>query len=229
MDGSAAKSMRRRLAICSGLQADAQRRSCRLPCRRPFQARTLGPARLPLSIDTAPPNVLPQLRVRRQLRRLRSPGSMIGVPLSCGRAIVNVTAAHGRIATQLAGDGRGFSLEAACDLPHTDTFGAKQRDLLPLGKAQVALRLRNQFDGWHPATLPEPTRPDRLRHASLDACLLAGEALSDKLPEHRDGLATGHARSPERPYSGTDGAPAAAMLLRCHRNPLLAVGVATTG
>src|SRR5918993_1156840 len=39
---SSGKSIGKRWAICSGLQALAHRRSCRWPCRRPFQA-TAGP------------------------------------------------------------------------------------------------------------------------------------------------------------------------------------------
>src|SRR3954454_13286342 len=42
MVSSSGKSSRRRRAICSGLHAVAQRRSCRRPCRRPFHMTT-GP------------------------------------------------------------------------------------------------------------------------------------------------------------------------------------------
>src|SRR4051812_41388015 len=42
MVSSSGKSSRKRRAICSGLQAVAQRRSCRRPCRRPFHGTT-GP------------------------------------------------------------------------------------------------------------------------------------------------------------------------------------------
>ena len=53
---SPGKSSRRRWAICCGLHALAQRRSCRGPCRRPFQG-TVGPGTAaPLGAATMPDN-----------------------------------------------------------------------------------------------------------------------------------------------------------------------------
>src|SRR5215210_5700377 len=54
MVSSSGKSIRSRRAICSGLHALAQRRACRGPCRRPFQA-TAGPTTAaPPGVATAP-------------------------------------------------------------------------------------------------------------------------------------------------------------------------------
>src|SRR3954452_8329312 len=54
MVSSPGKSIRRRREICSGLHALAQRRCCRRPCRRPFQA-TAGPTTAaPPGVATAP-------------------------------------------------------------------------------------------------------------------------------------------------------------------------------
>src|SRR3954468_23926480 len=54
MVSSSGKSSRKRRAICSGLHAVAQRRSCRRPCRRPFHGTTGPRTAAPLGATTIP-------------------------------------------------------------------------------------------------------------------------------------------------------------------------------
>src|SRR3954447_14363891 len=54
MVSSSGKSSRKRRAICSGLQAVAQRRSCRRPCRRPFHGTTGPRTAAPFGAITRP-------------------------------------------------------------------------------------------------------------------------------------------------------------------------------
>src|SRR5574341_2267376 len=68
MVASSGKSIRSRLAICSGLHAAAQRRSVRRPWRRPIQ-RTAGPG-------TAVPSVVAITLASRSCTELRSVSSV---------------------------------------------------------------------------------------------------------------------------------------------------------
>src|SRR3954449_6728462 len=54
MVSSSGKSSRKRRAICSGLHAVAQRRSCRRPCRRPFHGTTGPCTAAPFGATTIP-------------------------------------------------------------------------------------------------------------------------------------------------------------------------------
>src|SRR4051794_19413338 len=54
MVSSSGKSSRKRRAICSGLHAVAQRRSCRRPCRRPFHGTTGPRTAAPFGAITRP-------------------------------------------------------------------------------------------------------------------------------------------------------------------------------
>ena len=162
---SSGKSIGRRRAICSGLQALAHRRSCRGPCRRPFQA-TAGPGTgTPLGATTTPANlsshISAQGRVEGKLRRLRAPGRSLGMPLGGRRAILQPTAAGGCVAPQLPGDRRGGSTEPAPDLLHGMALDPQKRNLLTLQQRQVSPgeRLgRGSEHRWgHAACLSEPS------------------------------------------------------------------------
>src|SRR3954470_19291904 len=81
MVSSSGKSTGKRRAICSGLQAFAHRRSCRGPCRRPFQA-TVGPG------TAAPPGATtaPVSRSSTEVRNAAFSASFVGLGRRAARS-----------------------------------------------------------------------------------------------------------------------------------------------
>ena len=69
---------------------------------------------------------------------------------------------RGRRAAQMPGD-----------LPHPVAVSAADSDLLPLTEGQVTARMRQEIRRRHAATLAEPPRPDRRRHARHHPGILA--------------------------------------------------------
>ena len=63
------------------------------------------------------------------------------------------------------------------------TSGEQHRDLLALGKGQIAPRHRREGERRHPATLAKPPDTNTRQHTRLDRSLLTRCASSDRLPE----------------------------------------------
>src|SRR5438093_765469 len=111
---------------------------------------------------------------------------------------------------QLPRDRRRRTTQTAGDLTDTAHTSMKDRDLLPLRERQVTPRDWDQADRGHAGTLAEPSRADRLRHASLRGGVLAGAPASNCRPESLPVLPSRHRR------------PA----WRSHRRPPRSIGLA---
>src|SRR5690606_14598749 len=128
-------------------------------------------------------HILPQPVVGGRLAHLGAAGGPVGVPLGHRGPVVQPAAAGRGVAPQLPRDRRRRPAQLASDLSHPAPLGAQHSDLLTLGKRQIAARRRIETDRRHPATLTEPSRSQRLRHAARDGGILAGQPLGDLPPE----------------------------------------------
>jgi hypothetical protein len=165
-------------------------------------------------------HIAAQHRAHGELGGLRAPRAPVGMPLR-GRGPVLESAAAGRgVAPQFPGDRRRRPTELARDLPHPGATGAQDRDLLPLGKRQVAPGRRSESDRRHPATLPKPPDANRGRRARLRRRILARQPSSDRRPEPLTMLEPAHRRTPRRPHRRPP-SPIRTPPPRCaHRNSL---------
>ena len=105
-------------------------------------------------------HVLAQGTVAGELGDLGPAGAPLGVPLGGRRPIDDMPAAGRRIAPQLTRDRRGRATHTAGDLAHPVLLDTQDGDLLAFGERQVTPRERGERDRWHPASVPEPARPD---------------------------------------------------------------------
>ena len=148
-------------------------------------------------------HVGPQHRVRRELRRLRATGRPLRVPLGRGRPVLEAATPRRRIAPQLPRDRGRRPPEPAGHLAHAVTLRPQQGDLLPFREGQVApgerLRRPRQVRRRHPARLPEPAEPDRLRDPHLHRRVLARQTCRDERPEPPPILTPRYPRPPRRP------------------------------
>src|SRR5579859_2859763 len=103
----------------------------------------------------------PQRLVHRQLGGLRTPGAPISVPLRRRRPVLQVPAAGRSIAPQLPRDRGSRAAGSPGDLPHPAPMRPQDRDLLPLGKGQVARRHGALGDRRHATSFAEPPRANR--------------------------------------------------------------------
>ena len=124
----------------------------RAPCRRPS-------SRLPRPVSAALPNchwpkdlrlawprdhasqsflhISPQCRIGRQLRRLRAPGSPLGMPLRGGCPILQPTTARCRISSKLARDRRRAPPHLSANLPHPAALRAQYCEILPFSQREM--------------------------------------------------------------------------------------------
>jgi hypothetical protein len=79
-------------------------------------------------------HVLPQSRIRHQLRRLRTLGCLLRLPLRHHGAILRLAAPGRRVPAQFTRHCRRIAADAAGDLAHPLVLGLEQRDLLALGE-----------------------------------------------------------------------------------------------
>ena len=146
-------------------------------------------------------DVLPQSQVGGQLRRLRAAGGAVGMPLRGGGTVLKASAARRRVAPQLSREGGRRPFEPARDLAHAMTLSSQERDLLALGKGQIAPRRRlcrwREMRWWHAAGLPEPPGPHGWRYLRLRRRVLARVPRCDRRPEQA-AIAAGHYRRPGR-------------------------------
>ena len=131
-------------------------------------------------------NMATQLWADDQLGRLRPLGHKVGFPLRDRCPIVELATACCSIARQLSRAGRGASAQTASYLPHTDVLGSQQGNLLALCEGQVPLGARRRHEQWHAATMPEPARASRLRHADGFSGFLAPDSGGNLLPDAYD-------------------------------------------
>ncbi len=203
MVSSSGKSTRSRLAICSGLH-DWPTGGLAGGRGDGRSSGPAGPAPAPVGRGDHPGqavlHVVAQRLVRGELGHLGPATAPFGMPLR-GRGPVRrrVTASRG-VAAKFPRDRRRRPAHPAGDLAHPQLLRAQDRDLLTLSQRQVPPRQRGQHDRRHPASLTEPPRPDRLRHASHDRRVLARHAASDRLPEPNPVLAPSSRRPAWRPY-----------------------------
>jgi len=93
-------------------------------------------------------------------------------------------AAPGRgIAAHLTRNRPGVTVDRAGDLAHALVLGLEQRDLLTLSERQVPARRLGQAQRRHPASVAEPARPDRPRHAHRLRSLDRRHPRRDQPPE----------------------------------------------
>src|SRR5829696_546644 len=109
-------------------------------------------------------HVLAQPLVRNQLRRLGALGHQFRLPLRDRSAVVELAAASGCVATQLARDRRRRAAQSTSGLSDARALDPENRDLLPLPERQVATGQRSKIDRWHAATVAKPPAAHRLRH-----------------------------------------------------------------
>src|ERR1700733_7794305 len=128
-------------------------------------------------------HIAPQLRVDRELGRLRPLGAPVGMRLRGRGPILRPAAAECRVTLQLSGDRRRRTTQLTRDLPDPTTPCEQDRDLLPLDERQITPRHRRKIERRHPATLAEPPDTNARQHTRLDRSLLARCPPSDRLPE----------------------------------------------
>jgi hypothetical protein len=148
-----------------------------------------------------PLDVVAQPVVGGEFRGLATSCGPLGLPLRGRGAILQLAATRGGVTTQLTRDRRRITAQTPGDLPHPVVLCPQDRDLLTLDERQIASRRLGQTYRWHPATVTEPTRPHRLRHAARIGGLLALHAFGDPLPElplHPSLVDTWPARRPHR-------------------------------
>src|SRR3954453_18100055 len=164
---SSGKSMSNIAKICCRLPAVPHLRPGRRGLLRPFHGLAAGPA-------TAVPSGRRTVPARRSCTYSRSRSSAAslavlgrratssGLPLRDRRSVLELAATRGRVASQLTRDRRRRPADLPRDLPDALAFGAQQRDLLALGKAQVPARVGIAQECRHPATFSEPSAASRL-------------------------------------------------------------------
>ena len=134
------------------------------------RTRHRGPVGPPDLAGEAVLHVLAQSVVGGELGRLGTTRHQLGLPLRHRRPVLQLAAARGRVAPQLARDRRRRPADLTRDLAHALAFGAQQRDLLALCEAQVPARDRvaagtspsrhaHETTGRQPLTRPRPRAP----------------------------------------------------------------------
>src|SRR5947207_817155 len=106
----------------------------------------------------------PQLRVHRELRRLRSSGATLSMPVSGRGSIFNSAASSRSVALQLSGDCRRGTTELTRDLAHPGATSEQHRDLLTLSERQIAPGHRREGERRHAATLAKPPDTNARQH-----------------------------------------------------------------
>src|SRR3982074_1999783 len=167
---SSGKSIGKRRAICSGLQAFrpspilAQGRPAVFPpdgattnARAAWRRHNSGKAFF---------HITAQGGVERKLGRLGAAGRSICVPLSGRAPVSHLAAVGGCIAIKLSGDCRASPPEATPNLPYGMTLRIEKRNLFALRKRQVPPRerlcRRSEHRWWNAARLSEQSRSDSL-------------------------------------------------------------------
>ena len=198
---SSGKSTRSRFAICSGLHAVAHRRSCAASVSPTDPPHLGGPA-------TGSPSGRSIMPARRSCTYSRSRSLATSFAVfgrrarrsACHCAVdARYSSRHvrgRRVAPQLPRDRRRRPAELAGDLAHPEPLRVQDRDLLTLGERQVAARHRRRARSAHATSVPEPSRPDRRRHADLQRPRPRSTALGDRRPEPHPVLASPAAAAP---------------------------------
>src|SRR5690606_5898977 len=145
-------------------------------------------------------HILSQQVVRGELGGLGPLGPAVRAPPRSRGPVVELAAPAGGVAPQLPRDRRWRAAQPAGDLTNPRPPGPHQRDLLPLIQRQVPTRQRHATDISHPASLTEPPRSNRLRHAHAQRRLLAGDTLGDQPPERPPLLPAPRGRSARRTH-----------------------------
>ena len=189
------------VAICSGLQAVPHRRSCAAPVAATLP-RHVRPGDRPSRRRRRPPRP-DVLHVLAQPRRWPPAWPASGAarparPSTARPRPGRPAPRHGSrrcgAARARSSTGRGPAPRAISRTPQPGPF--KHRDLLTLGERQVPARRLGQADRWHAATVAEPPRTHRPRHAHRDPGVLTGDAPGDQPPERP--LHTPRRRRPAR-------------------------------
>src|SRR6202035_3661211 len=106
-------------------------------------------------------HIRPQRAVDRKFCTLWSTCRPLSVPVRRASPILATAASRRRVAPQFARDGRCSSTKSAGDLSHSKVLCKRERDLLPLGKCQIAprqpLRRWRKCRRRHATSLPQPT------------------------------------------------------------------------
>ena len=184
----------------------AQRRGCRGPCRRPFHG-TAGPG-------TAAPPGAATAPASRSCTYALSAGcvtSFAGFGRRAARSACHcaVVARYSRPPLRVAAlrrssreivDAARPSRRATSRTPWP--CARQQRDLLALRKRQVSsrgrLRRPPERRWWHPARLPKPAGPNRLRHPHADRRVPARLSRRNQRPEASPVLTPGYSRAARR-------------------------------
>ena len=150
------------------------------PCRRALNGSPVRARNLPRE---ALLDILTQPGVRHQLRDLRTTSSQISLPLRDRGSVVELAASGRSVAAQLPRDRPWVASHDPRDCPHPFALHTQQSDLLPLAEGQITARRRARIERAHTATLTEPPRRDRGRHADRPRRLLRKKPLGDSIPE----------------------------------------------
>ena len=189
-------------------------------------------ARNPLAVGSADLTGEPVLHIvaepliGHQLRSLGPTSLQLRLPLRDRSSIVEPATPSRRVPSQLARDRRRRPAQPASNGTHAKTLHSEQRDLLAFREGQIPTRQRAELDRRHAATLAEPARPDRARHAARDRGVLAREPFGDLHPERALNITTNR-RPTRRPHRRTSRQRHHPTWLPSHRH-LHARGVATT-
>ncbi len=118
-------------------------------------------------------DVLSQLFVRSQLGHFGATRTPFGMPLGRGGPVLQAVRPSRRVAPKLPRDRRGVAAQTPSDLAHPDLLGMQDGDVFAFNKRQIPPRDRGQADRWHPASVAEPSGPDRRRHTRRHSGVLA--------------------------------------------------------
>src|SRR4051812_46087382 len=98
-----------------------------------------------------------------ELRGLRTPSSVVGLPLRNRRPVVQPSAPRGSVAAQLTRDRRRIWTDRSCNFPDALVLGFQQGNVFAFREGQEADRgLLPDVERRHAASLAEPSLPDRL-------------------------------------------------------------------
>src|SRR5205814_2448257 len=183
MDSSSGKSSSSRFAICSGLHDVTHRRSPRCGLLRPFHAGPAGPATLPSTVRTTPDNRSCTYSRSRASptsfaifgRRARRSACHCAIDALYSNRLVRVEALR-RNSREIR---RRVTAQTTSDLTGTDLLRMPDRDVLAFGERQMAARHTGRKTWVHTASVAEPAKPNRPRHARLNTRILSLHPASD--------------------------------------------------
>src|SRR3954452_1826187 len=168
MDSSSAKSTLIRFAICSGLHAHTHARSLRCGLLFPVHRGGFGPlTAVPSGRWTCPDNRSCTYACSRELVRsfavFGRRAAWSAFHCATDAPVVELSAARGSVAAQLARDRRRISADRSCNFPDALVLGFQQGNVFAFREGQKAARgLLPDVERRHAASLAEPSLPDRL-------------------------------------------------------------------